>query len=138
MSDAFSDYLEAKILNWALRAGAMGSAPATVYVALHVGDPGDTGAANELTIGALAYARVAVSTTGGWSAPDTASSSSNVADVTFPTAAGGDWGTVTHFSIWDAASAGNCLFKDALVESRSVLSGDTFRFPAGELVLTVA
>lgn len=138
MSDAFSNYVEAAIINALLRATTFPAAPANVYVALHTADPGDTGAASELTIGSLAYARVAVSTTGGWAAPDTASSTSNVADITFPAAAGGDWGTVTHFSIWDAATAGNCLFKDALVETRSVLDGDTLKFVAGQLVITVA
>lgn len=136
MSDAFSDYLEAAILNWSLRNTAMPTTPATVYVALHTADPGDDGSANELTIGALGYARIAVSTTGGFDAP-TDGVTQNTAEIILGPAAGGDWGTCTHWSIWDAATSGNCLYKDALEASIAIVDTDEFRFGPGALQVIV-
>lgn len=128
---AFSNYLEEKIADWSLRATAMPSTPASVYVALHTGDPGETGASNELS--GNAYARVQV--TAGFTAISSGSTQ-NSAEILFPTATG-TWGTVSHWSIWDASSAGNCLYKGALTSSRNVQSGDAFRFAAGALVITL-
>lgn len=129
---AFANYLEEKIVDWALRATAMGTAPASVWVALHTGDPGETGASNEVTGGS--YARVEV--TAGFSAHGAAGPTSNSAEILFPTASA-NWGTVSHWSIHDASTAGNCLFKDTLTASRNVLSGDAFRFSAGTLQITL-
>lgn len=133
---AISDYLEAKIINWALRAAAMGTAPANVYIALHTADPGDTGA-SEVT--GNAYARVAVSTTGGWSDPGaTSGATENAAAITFPQATPAGWGTVTHVSVWDAATAGNMLFRGALAASKTVAANDRVEFAAGALDISVA
>ncbi len=44
---ALSDYLEAKVINWALRATAMGTAPATVYVGLFTAATTDAGGAKQ-------------------------------------------------------------------------------------------
>lgn len=129
---AFSNYLEEKVVDWSLRATAMGSAPASVYVALHTGDPGETGASNEVSGGS--YARVQV--TAGFSAHGAAGPTSNSAEILFPTATAA-WGTVTHWSIQDASSSGNCLYKGALTNSRNVQSGDAFRFAAGTLQITL-
>lgn len=130
---AFSNYLEEKIVDWSLRATAMGSAPASVYVALHTGDPGETGANNEVS--GNAYARVQV--TAGFSAHGAAGPTSNSAEILFPTATPAGWGTVSHWSIHDASSAGNCLYKGALTTSRNVQADDSFRFAAGALQITL-
>ncbi len=44
-----------------------------------------------------------------------------------------DWGTITHFGIFDASSGGNLLFHGALTESRTVNSGGQAKFLATEL-----
>jgi hypothetical protein len=137
MSDAFSDYVEAAILNALVRNTTFPAPPATVYVGLHTADPGDAGALNELTIGSLGYARKSVSTTGGFDAPS-GGVTQNTAEILFAAAAGGPWPTITHWSIKDAATAGNCLFKDALQTPKAVADGDAFRFPIGALQLVVA
>lgn len=133
---AFSDYLEQKIVDWSLRNTAMGTAPTSVWVALHSADPGDAGASNEIS--GNAYAREEVSTTGGWTAHGTGGPTENVAEILFPTATPSGWGTVSHFSIWDAVSGGNCLYKGALTTPRTVAASDTFRFVAGALQITLA
>ena len=118
---AFSNYLEAAIINHVLRGTAIFAAPGTVYVALFTGDPTDAGTGPEVTGGG--YARVAVLTAGGWTAPGTDGISANVSPITWP-APTGSWGTVTHVAIFDAAAAGNMYFHGALSQSRIINSGD--------------
>jgi hypothetical protein len=102
----------------------------TAYVSLHTADPVDTGA-NEITGGA--YARQGpITFTNAGSNPTVAS---NSAIVIFPTATGA-WGTITHFGIWDAATAGNYRGSGALTASKAVNNGDTARFVTGALTIT--
>jgi hypothetical protein len=50
-----------------------------------------------------------------------------------------NWGTVTHFGIFDALTAGNLLFWAALTASKVVNSGDAApKFLAGALTITLA
>jgi len=56
--------------------------------------------------------------------------------VTFPapTAA---WGTVTHFGVFDAATAGNALYYGDLTTARTINSGDSApTFAIGALTTT--
>ena len=120
-----STYLQQKILNWLLGNTGAGTAPTTVYVSLHTGDPAQTGA-NEVSGGS--YARVAVATgTAQWTAPaasGTQQTSHNVNTITFP-APTGTWGTISYFGIWDAATAGNYLGGGALTANIAPLNGDS-------------
>ena len=52
--------------------------------------------------------------------------------------AGGDWGTVTHFGIFDAATSGNLLYWGALSASKAVGNTDTLTFAIGSIVVTEA
>lgn len=122
---ALSNYLEDALLNLTLRNTAL-SPPASVTVGLYTADPTDAGSGTEVTGGS--YARVTVSTSGGFNAPS-GGAVTNAADITFPTATAG-WGTVTHVAIWASA---NLLYHGPLAASKVVASGDTFRFPAGQL-----
>lgn len=119
-----TNFLETQILNHVLR-NVPYSAPATVYVALFTATPDETGGGTEVSGGA--YARQAV--TFAAPSPD---SVTNTADILFPVATA-NWGTVTHFAIMDALTAGNMLYYSALTTARSVLVDDQFRFPAGQL-----
>jgi len=101
------------------------AAVATLHVSLHTADPGETGASNELS--GDGYARVPAAFTA------TGSSADNDADV--------DWaavtvnkGTVTHISIWDALSGGNCWWKGALSASFD-WPGGTYSMAAGTIVV---
>lgn len=125
----FSNYLEAAVLNATLR-NTTYTSPATVYLSLHSADPGDTGA-NELTA-TNGYARQAVA----FNAPS-AGVCLNTDEETF-TASGGNWTAATHFAIWDAASAGNCLYSGTLDTSRTILDGASGVFAAGSISVTLA
>lgn len=133
-----SDYLEAAVLNHVFRGTGL-AVPANVYVSLHTADPGDTGG-NEVATAGTGYARVAVAgAAGSWSAPadsGVAKQIANSAAIVFPNATG-DWGTVTHFGIWDAASGGNFLYRGVLAVGRAILAGDVApQFAAGAVTIS--
>jgi len=122
-----SNYLETQLLNHVLRNTAYAS-PATVYVALYLVAPDETGGGTEMS--GDGYARQPVTFTAP--APD---SCTNDADITFPIATG-DWGTIVAFGIFDAASAGNLLYSNNLTASREILTSDQFRIPSGQLLVS--
>ena len=132
---AMSDYLEAQILNLIFRTQVAWKPPA-VYIALFTAAPSDSGGGPEVSGGS--YARVQVTQADAqWNAPTTGGLTDNVNEITFTTATG-SWGTVTHVGIFDAVSAGNLLFHGALTASKTVGNGDTFKFAAGDLDVTLA
>lgn len=138
---AFSNYLEDKILAWAFEGTAWTTAaPTTLYISLHTADPGDTGA-NEVSGGSSTgvYARIGVAATSGWTTTTAGTASStNAADIVFPATGTVNWSaTVTHVGIWDAVSSGNMLFNGAISPSKTVSSGDVFKFLANQLTISV-
>lgn len=138
---AITDYLENKIVDWLMRGQAF-TPPATLYVGLFTAAPSDAGGGTEVSGGA--YARVAVTSSlanwaGTQSAGSTVASSgtggttSNNAAITFP-APTANWGSITHFGIFDAATAGNLLLWSALTTAKTVNNGDAApSFAAGAL-----
>ena len=142
---AWSDYLENKLVDWLFR-GQSYTPPATLYVGLMTSAPSDTGPGTEVSGGS--YARVAVTASlanfaGTQSAGSTVASSgtsgttSNNGAVTFP-APTGNWGTITHFGVYDASTSGNMLAYGALTASKTVNSGDAApSFGAGQLTIQV-
>lgn len=116
--------------------GATPTQPATWYVALTTTTPTDSAAGTEVTGGS--YARVAVTNnTTNFPAPTTGVVSNGTA-ITFP-APTANWGTVTHFELWDAASAGTRRYWGALTTSRTVNNGDSApSFAVGALTVTAA
>jgi len=124
---AMTDYLENALANHVLRHVAY-SSPAAVYVALFTVAPGETGGGTEVSGGG--YARQAVT----FGAPSNGTVT-NSADVTFPVATA-NWGTIVAFAIFDAATAGNMLIYGNLTSSKTVNSGDQFRFPSGQLQIS--
>jgi hypothetical protein len=140
-----SDYLENKLVDQLFR-GQAAPTTSTLYVGLLTAAPSDTGGGTEVSGGS--YARVAVTSSftnwaGTQSAASTVASSgtggqtSNNTAITFPTP-GATWGTVTHFGIYDAASAGNLLFWGALTIAKTINQSDTVTFPAASLSVTFA
>ena len=124
-----SNYLEDEILDHVLGGGDY-TRPATVYVALHTSDPTDADTGTEVSGGS--YARVSMTNNAtNWPASSGGTKSNGTA-VTFPTASA-NWGTVTHFGIYDAATSGNLLYHGALSQSKSVENGDTAEFAIGEI-----
>ena len=128
----FSYYLENKVLLHVF-GGTSYTAPGTLYVALFTSAPSDTGGGTECSGGSYARKSMAAMTVSGTS-PTTAT---NGAAVEFATATG-SWGTVTHVGVFDASTSGNLLGWAALSASKTVSSGDVFRFDAGDLDITLA
>ena len=102
-------------------------ANATVYVKLHLGDPGSAGTTSpavettrqQATFGSAAASR-AISNT-------VAIEWTNVSTTE----------TYTWVSLWTASSGGTFLGRDDLSSSAAVTAGDTFRIPIGDLDLTI-
>lgn len=143
---AMSDYLENKLVDLTLRGQAF-TAPATLYFGLHTSATTDAGGGTEVTGGS--YARKAVTASlanfaGTQAAASTTASSgtggvtSNNGLIDFP-APTANWGTVTHWSVWDASTSGNMLFHGALTTAKTINNGDAApSFAAAALVLTFA
>lgn len=118
---SISNYLENALLN-TLRGTSL--SVATVYLKLHLGDPGEDGTANAaantsrqlVTFSAAASGSMASSAAVTWT---------NVSTTE----------TYTHWSAWDASTAGNCLWSGALSASASVAAGDTFQITTLTLTL---
>ena len=119
-----TNYAENAVLDWLLDTGN-----ATMYVALHTVDPGEDASGAEVTTGEYAgYARKVVTMA---AAANGQSASSSAVTCVFDS---GTECTVTHASIWDALSGGNCLIKGPLTVSKALGSGVTLTFEIGELI----
>lgn len=126
---AFSNYLENALINGTLRATTY-TAPTTVYVGLFTSDPTDAGSGTEVS--GNAYARQSAT----FAAPSNGAATTN-ADIQFPQATG-NWGTVTHFAIFDALTTGNMMYHGALTTSKTIETGDVFKIATGSLTVTLA
>lgn len=143
MASGPSDYLENKLIDWLWRAQTF-APPATKYLALFTSAPSASGGGIEVSGGS--YARVSVSASltafsgtqgAGTTAVSTGTSgvTSNNANIAFaaPTA---DWGTVTHWALFDASTGGNLLMFGALATPVTVINGGLApTIPAGALSL---
>ena len=120
---SISNYAELKILEHTTGKTAW-TIPTNVYIKLHTADAGEAGtssAASETTRKVAAWATaasgsIATSATLEWT---------NVAATE----------TYTHWSMWDASTAGNCLWTGALSSSAAVTAGDTFQITSLTLSL---
>ena len=128
MSDAKSNYLELKVLAHFLGTSST-SAPSAVYLSLHTSSPGEDDG-NEIS--GNGYSRQAIT----FAAASSGSAASN--SVEEFTASGGAFGTITHFGIHDASTAGNLLYYGALTASKTIADGDTLRFASGAITITEA
>lgn len=129
-----TEYAEALLLNYLLNNESV-TRPTSWYVGLHTADPGED--ATNAEISGNAYARTTLTFSSADQPSTGIASCSNTGDVTFPTATGGAWGTISHISIWDADTGGNALVKGALTASKTVSDGDTFQIQTGNLVITL-
>ena len=134
---AATDTAEVLALNFLLNAETA-TRPTTWYIALHTGDPGESGTANEVA-NAYAYARTAVTFDAAAQPSTGLTFCDNSATITFPTASGGNWGVITHISIKtsNTYATTTALFKGALTASKTVNDGDTFQIQAGQLVISL-
>lgn len=129
-----STYLENEMYDHLFRSAGFTS-PSAVYAALF-----DTGAslanleAGTLTgeISGNGYARTAIT----FGAP-TDGLGSNSGAVTFPSASGGNWGTIRYMAIMDAATAGNVLYYSQLDADVVINNGNQFQFNTSNISVDI-
>lgn len=122
---SFSNFLENELLDHVFAPAAY-TAPATIYAKLHLGDPGEDGTLAP----AVETTRKAVSF--GVAAAGLISNDAQVQWTSLPAAE-----TISHMSLWDAATAGNCLGAGALAAAKTVAIGDTLTVPVGDFDVTL-
>ena len=128
---ALSDYAENLLMNWMMTTDSV-TRPTAWYVGLYTAEPSDSGGGTEVSGNGYTRQALTVATASG-----TGGTTSNTSNVTF-TAAGGDWGTITHIGIHDASSGGNLLWHGAMSASKTIADGDTLQFNTGNIDLTIA
>ena len=130
MAGSMTDNWENTLLD--ATTGKSGITATTIYLALFTTDPTETGTAGTEVSGG-SYARVAITASMGNAANG---STSNTADITFPTATA-DWGTVAYAEGYDALTGGTARFHGSFDTSSDVTNGSTFKITAGNLTLTL-
>ena len=101
--------------------------PAGFFVKLHLGDPGAAGTSNpaaETTRQSVTFSAAAGAIT-------------NSAAVTWTNVSTGE--TYSHVSFWDTVgpAGGTFLGSDALATARTVVAGDDFQLPIGDVDLSL-
>lgn len=129
MAGSFSDYLEDAVIDHILKTTTYTQAT-NLFVALFTAAPTDTGGGTEVTGGS--YARVV---NNSWDAAS-GGTADNTSTVTFA-AATSNWGTVVAFALFDASAAGNMLLWADLTANKSITTGDTAVFSAGDIDVTL-
>jgi len=131
---SFSNFWENEVLDHLFMKGSY-TMPTNLWIGLSTADPTDDNSGQAEPSGG-SYARV--STDGDdWDAAS-GGATANAAAITFPENTA-SWGTVTHFCIWDASTAGNMVAHGTLDAARDLSStGITPRFAIGELDITLS
>lgn len=122
---SYSNYLEDAINNAVCNNTSL--AVAQSYTKLHIGDPGEDGTSN------AAGETTRKSTSFGASSGGVCTSDADLVWTSVSTSE-----TISHISMWDHVSAGNCLGSGALTASKAVIAGDTLTIPSGSLTFTSA
>ena len=123
---------EDMLVTWMFTDATAPTRPTAWYVALHTEDPTETGAVGEVLVANDAdYTRKTVTF-----ADPVAGSGMCLSEVqvSHTPASGATAYTVTHASIWDAATAGNCLMKGALPIPRTISNAAPLTFEIGEII----
>lgn len=123
-----SPYGETLILTALLTTTAI-TRPSGWFVGLHTGPTGAAGATNEIV--AHGYARQPQSFTVAGNV------ATGVANLIFGPDSSVDWGTVTDFSVWDAATGGNCLWTGSVAASVAFAVGDSATIAAAALTFQI-
>jgi hypothetical protein len=120
---SISNYAELKILEHTTGKTAW-TIPTNVYVKLHTGDAGEAGTTNAATETTRKVAAWATAASGAIATSATLEWTNVAATETY-----------SHWSMWDASTAGNCLWTGALSSSAAVTAGDTFQITSLTLSL---
>ncbi len=124
-----SEFLENAILNHIFGHTAYAQ-PTGLYLALFAEDPTDANTGTEAS--GFGYARQQIVT-----ASTLLSTITHTNQITF-TPAGGTWGTISHFAVFDALTNGNQLFNDAFSAPKPTVDGTPIIIEAGTLIFGAA
>lgn len=128
-TSALSNYAENELLDHIMGTGAWTS-PAALWLQLHTGAPGEDGTAN------VAAFTTRTNITAAFGTAASARAIANDAAITITGFSTTE--TITHYSVHDASTAGNCLFYGDLTTGRSVGTGVTLTIAVGDLDLDFA
>ena len=124
---AKSNYLENKVIDHFLGTSST-SAPSNVYMGLFTSNPTDANSGTEVS--GNGYSRQVIT----FNAASSGSATNSSAE-TF-TASGGNWGTITHFGIFDASTSGNLLYHGALTDDKVIEDGDSLVVAGSAITIT--
>jgi hypothetical protein len=134
MAGSKADFLENKVLQHVFKSDF--AAPATLYLALFLNSdkPTDTNAGTEVSTVDTAYAREAITRNTGWTLTD--DTVINAADIEFVQATA-EWGELGAFALVSTASGAYDVYYWADLDTpKTITTGDTAKFAAGELTVT--
>lgn len=125
----FSEFLANELLDNTLKALSY-TGPGLLYLGLFNTNPGleTNNQTGEVT--GTNYERTLVAFDAA-----TGSQAVNTADVVFPTAGAGGWGTIQFAAVMTLQTGGNVLYWSALDANKTIASGDTFKFLQGAYVV---
>lgn len=121
----FSSYLESKLLGATLM-GSTYTAPTTIFAALFTAVNSNGSVVTEV-LTPTGYIREQII----FGAPS-AAATSNSTPCTWSTATT-PWGGITGIGLYDAATAGNQLYWQALTTPQTIIAGNTFQIPSNQL-----
>lgn len=127
MANNIADYAENLLLTWLMTAAAATRPPAW-FVGVGTGNT-DTGLTGE-PVGNGYVRQAATFTVVG-------NGASNNALLTFGPDNTADWGNMASVGIFDAITAGNCLWAGPLTAAKAISIGDSLTVAAGALTLTL-
>jgi len=131
---SFTDFLELEVLDQ-LFGGLDYAEPVNWFIGLSTTTPTDAGGNFTEPVG-NGYARVSIANDKVTWTTAAAGALENAIEVIFAQATG-SWGTVTHFGIFDALTAGNLVATGALGTAKLIDNGDTAKFAVGDLDITL-
>lgn len=122
---SISNYLEGALMDAVFNSVAYDN-NGGVWVKLHIGDPGEAGTANAAGETTRKQLTNAASSGGVFTSTN---------DLVWTNVASSE--TLSHVSLWDASTNGNCLWVGALTASKAVVAGDTFTIATGSFTATL-
>lgn len=126
MAGSFSNYLENVLLDHVLKNTAY-TVPANLYLGWSTADPGESAGGLAEPVGNN-YARALANSWSAASGRATSNSASALSNV-----ASGSWGTLTHWSLFDAITSGNMLVYSTMTASRTITAGQALSCAIGDL-----
>ncbi len=122
------------LLDWLLTTDTV-TRPTAWYISLHTGDPGDTGANNEVTTGDDPdYVRKTTDFAAAVTASGGDTFTRNSVSASWIPGTGSNY-TALYAAVWDAASGGNCLCTSACSPERAGIAAQTISVAANDLTV---